>query len=439
MPGPTPLSEEQVAQCKADIISSYQNYKCLAPDSPVNLAEVFTNLTVGPPRNIPNEPLLKYNDLFVGANNGESGERVMVLGNSGAGKTAVCAKIVRDWMNGDGFDQFTMVLLVHQLIQNVTIGEIAKALLSDTNPVTVDQLNVYITENPDKVLIVCDGLDKFIDVIWQSHDWQLSEDNSQSSDSESIEDVSQASHDSESSEDDCLISSILLSDQPEDCSVLVTCNPSNLHVNLNGFFDRKYWVGGLRNENLSECIQNYFRDDKSQLANRLIQAIEESDVLTESLNLARFTWTPSFVRKLCLMWAEIDENERENVRCVQTFSWLFTKVCTFLKEHNVQSKTGNSVVAQNEHLMEFSQVCYEKLLDNPQNRTFKEQDFEDCQEGMNTALEIGLLTKENGVITWEKVGTKSQTNTNCPVSFTHKLFQDSLAGEYFASLYSNNI
>ena len=213
VPKPQPLSDEQVEQCQRDIISSYKKYKCLIPDSPVKIEDIFINLTKIRSADdrfrkfSDSERLESHNALLDIEVNGQSQKRVMVLGDSCAGRTALCAKIIQDWMNGNGFQQFTMVLLVPLLIPNVTIGEIAKARLSDTNQVTADQLYDYIKDNPDKVLIIVDSLEKSYKKILQEciSVW-------------SDEGIPQAQV------DHLEIIKILRSDLLQTCFVLVTCD-----------------------------------------------------------------------------------------------------------------------------------------------------------------------------------------------------------------------
>ena len=425
------LSEEHVAQCKTDLISSYKKHKCLADvhDSAINFEDIFTNLTVGPPRFVPNESLYRFTDLFSIDNSWGIQKRVMVVGESGAGKTALCAKIICAWMNGEAFQQFALVVLVPPAdAHEKTIGAVAKTYLSDSNPlnpVTADKLNEYSRENPDKVLIICDDFDHC--------NWQFNEDSPSSSESESRAKTSRS--------DDLNIINILSSDPLETCSVLVTCNPEKKNQ-TDLFFGKVYavvvWVGGFRKENIYEYIHNYFKNYE-QRANTcsLIQTIKENNVLEESLYLKCMSWTPTYVRLLCLMWEVMDIHKREKIK-IQTFSQFLKEIFHFLKEDFVEKKYENADDRRQlrerlrQDFVKINKIAYDLCDERDRNNTTSiEQHFESCQESMKTAIEIGILTEEKSHISWEKRGISIQTHKKCNISFTHQLFQDYMAGEVF--------
>ena len=371
------------------------------------------------------EHLRSYIDLLTVRENGKIQKRVMVEGKSGTGKTALCAKMVQDWINGiNGFQEFTMVLLVPLLIPTVTIGEIAKAHLSGANEVTVDQLNAYIKENPDKVLIIVDSLDGFDEKIFEEYDRQRNE---------NIPQV-----------DDLDIIKILRSDLLETCFVLVTSGLQKAYrIQRIPLFRSTYSfvrVEGLTDKNLPWYIQDYFKNDGSK-ASHLIRVIQENDVLAESMDLNYIykSWTPSYARELCLMW----EEEQEEIRRIQTFSLFFKKLFQFLKDRYVQKKSDDAVTREQlrvqiaQDFMKINKIAFEERLRN--KFTLTDERFERSPEILKTALEVGVLTKEKDCISWDQSGTSTpQPNMKSNILFTHDLFQDFMAGEHLAFLFATN-
>ena len=67
-----------------------------------------------------------------------------------------------------------------------------------------------------------------------------------------------------------------------------------------------------------------------------------------------------------------------------------------------------------------------------------EKQFERNPDCLETALEVGVLTIKKDCISWDQVGSPGQSNVRRCVIFTHQLFQDYMAGEYLASVYTES-
>ena len=130
-----PATKDQIRKCKEDFIHHYRThlYKIktdpLSFDSVQDFESLFTNLRV---IDTTDRRELGYEDLLslkTGDKQDRQARRLLVEGEAGAGKTTLCTKIAWDWLNGHGFKQFELVLIIplRDTENNRTVGEIARA------------------------------------------------------------------------------------------------------------------------------------------------------------------------------------------------------------------------------------------------------------------------------------------------------------------------
>ena len=165
-----PATRDQIRQCKEDFIHHYRTHLCKIKTDPLNFDSVqdfeslFTNLRVIDNRD-------EQRTWLRGSSLSEDRRRART-GKPGGywlkvklelGKTTLCAKIAWDWLNGNGFKQFELVLIIpiRDTENSNSVGEIAQAYFSDDNTTSPEQFEKYCYENPEKVFIVFDGLDEF--------------------------------------------------------------------------------------------------------------------------------------------------------------------------------------------------------------------------------------------------------------------------------------
>ena len=95
----------------------------------------------------------------------EDPDKVMASGGAGCGKT-VCftRKAPFDWANGDLWQQFALLFCLElrdkSLWQTKTLPELLKLAQLNLNVKEQEEVVEFITNHPDKVVIVCDGLDE---------------------------------------------------------------------------------------------------------------------------------------------------------------------------------------------------------------------------------------------------------------------------------------
>ncbi|XP_030833885.1 uncharacterized protein LOC105440494 isoform X3 [Strongylocentrotus purpuratus] len=474
MPGSQtrPLSTEQIKRCADDLKFMYRTTLCkirddpLDPDSIVPFTDMYTNLVLEEEYRKKRKRPLEYSDLFKLKVNGEFPKRIMVQGEAGAGKTTFCAKIAWDWINDSpAVPKFVWVLVVpFREAKQYTIGEIAKSYLSKDNPATACQITEYIRSNPTHVFIAFDGLDEFKGKVVQEGEagsksechqpksadqtkarseskmnkkkrQKLTQPESSSATLQPIVTSAVASG-SSSERGDIALTDILRSDELATCPVLVTSRPWRVTETRDNDILRKLYtfihVEGFSKNSVEVYIHKYFSEDVAK-ADQLIQLTKDNDIISK--NMAPY---PIYIAMLCLMWRELGDEKQEKLKSLQTFSQIFDEMFEFLKVHYAQkeitdldSQDFQAFRCQIEKLMEpVAKVAFTGLQEN--TLSFQEGDFEQCSDSIETACRVGVLSKENKLLS---IHDKSSPFLQSTFFFPHKLFQEYMAGVHLASLY----
>ena len=407
----------------------YRTYLCkiradpLNPKSDVDFEELFTTLSlyiVKEGKDPKTCKQLDFDDLLNIKVNEALPKRLILQGEAGSGKTTLCAKIAWDWITGRLFQEYEMVLVVPlREAEGLSIGEAAKAYLSDTNPVTASQLTAYIQANPNKVLIMLDGLDEF--------KGKVSDDTSQSH--ESVDLVP-----------------IIRSEQLTSCLVLVTSRPWKAE-GVKWHKDKKirmayYAIGvqGFSKENLAVYIRKFFKGHErgEEKSRTLIYFTEENDVIAD--NMAPY---PIYTAMLCLMWRDLDEQRCEAIRHMQTFSQVFCEMFVFLKEHyamkiseNLDDSLNVLLTEITSHLDVINKIAFNGLLRN--DLVFDEEDFDSCRKSLETALKVGVMSQEKNIALRKQRHDIRARRLQTKVVFPHKLFQEFMAGMHMATLFETD-
>ena len=387
---------------------------CKIKTDPLNFASVqdfeslFTNLRV---IDTSHQRELDYGDILalkIGEKQDRQARRLLAEGEAGAGKTTLCAKIAWDWLNGNGFKQFELVLIIplRDTENNRTVGEIAKAYFSDNNTTSPEQFDKYCYDHPETVLIVFDGLDEFKgDFLKQLED---------------------------------IIVKTLRSEHLLICTVLITTRPWRAaHVRGNNELRTSYRfirVEGFRKENIPVYIGKFFGRNKDA-ADSLIALMKENDVIAE--NMASY---PIYTAMLCILWRESSVGKREIIGRLQTFSQLFQEMVSFLIDHyfskDIKSFTRVQLDDFYSHLEDIGKTAFKGLQQN--QLSFPEQSFSHCKEAVETGCKVGVISREKRIAPKQERKKGKGTKLLTSVLFPHKMFQEYLAGMYLASLYDSS-
>ncbi|XP_078598496.1 NLR family CARD domain-containing protein 4-like [Branchiostoma floridae x Branchiostoma japonicum] len=186
--------------------------------------------------------------------------KVYLEGPAGIGKSVCCKKLAYDWATGK-LDRYTMVFLLQlRYIKGNIIDAIFDQILYDNINKSKEELQSYVCQYPDRVLLILDGLDEF------------------SSDVKSI-------------------SELLKSIQghiAQKCSVLVTSRPLNQAPDLE-HGDILCKIVGYTWEDSQNHVIKYFQDSPD-IARQLLTKLEESK------NIRYISLNPLNMMLICTIW-----------------------------------------------------------------------------------------------------------------------------------------
>ncbi len=193
----------------------------------------------------------KLDDLFLPNKDtkGEDPTKILFVGCPGIGKSKLCARLLRDWSKGDLLRDKSksfklMFLCQFRWFNTETTEKISlKQLLSDICPeVRMDnEVFQYMVDNPEKVLLVFDGLDEFKD-----HENCLEKEQAQVADSPT--DVMPFS---------ALYVKLVKGKQLPGATVVTTCRPNVVQSIAGLKFDRTVEIMGFTSEKVEEYVHKF--------------------------------------------------------------------------------------------------------------------------------------------------------------------------------------
>ncbi|XP_038045869.1 NACHT, LRR and PYD domains-containing protein 1 homolog [Patiria miniata] len=194
----------------------------------------------------------------------------------------------------------------------------------------------------------------------------------------------------------------------KECIVCIATRPSHLETLMSKSLVQNpctyIEVLGFTDEDVHEYVQK-FHDKDPDSGNALIQTIEKSNTLRD------FAKTPVLLLHMCLLW-------RESKQLPKTTSRLFTETIDhmFTRKHLSGYYASNTVIA-------IGKVALRGLTSANQRFSFQEDEFE--PKALELALKAGILTKQRVI-----KNVKPHTN----IQFMPKIVQEYCAAKYLQSL-----
>ena len=204
-----------------------------------------------------------------------------MLGCPGIGKSLLCKKISRDWAN-DEFPNFHLFYLIpfrwynNETLPNISLKELLCCLHPEGS--NDDELFQYALDNPEKVIIVFDGLDEF-----KHHSHCQDDDGPHKNNAMKQMPLS------------ALYVKLVKGELLPGATILTTSRPNVLHSIahlLADYIDRKVEIMGFTREKILQYVQGHFKHDKDR-ANRIWSHI------SSSLEFLSLCYIPVNARIIC--------------------------------------------------------------------------------------------------------------------------------------------
>ena len=196
----------------------------------------------------------KLEELLLPNKDTENPRKILVIGRPGIGKSLICSKLSRDWSKGDllcdsnksfkhlflfqfrwfNTETSTKITLERLFSCLVSEGSVGKVVLQD------------ILDNPEKVLLIFDGLDEF-----KHHESCLEDERAQGGNSPTDEMPFSA-----------LYVKLIRGKQLPGATVLTTCRPNEAQSFAGlKLFDRRVEIMGFTPEKVQEYVHKFFAPD----------------------------------------------------------------------------------------------------------------------------------------------------------------------------------
>ena len=267
----------------------------------------------------------KLDELFIPNKDTENPCKILVVGRPGIGKSLLCQKLSRDWSKTvllrDNDKHFQHLFLFQFRSFNTEPEKISlKQLLNSSNSgVSIDnEVFQYILDNPEKVLLVFDGLDEF------KHHERFAEVGQQAFENSAIKQMPFSA----------LYVKLMKGHQLCGATVLTTCRPNVVHSVLPHLkFDREVEIMGFTPQKVQEYVQKSVRD--AETANRIWCHI------SNNLELLSLCYIPvnSFI--ICSILEECIKLQEQNPRSTlpSTSTEVYEKALRlFLFKHHPECK-----------------------------------------------------------------------------------------------------
>ena len=301
---------------------------------------------------------------------------ILIEGSPGMGKTTLSLKIAYEWAMGRMPSKFPPVQLVFLIECRDMKGDILEAIHEQLLPLDEDslknKLRTFIKEQPEKILLVVDGLDEISEVASEHVIEQL------------------------------LTSQCLF----RKCYIVVTSRQEKGMI-VRHYFDALLEIKGYDESDIEQYITRYFQDNDPSLATRLIENLKtDNNIRTLAIN-------PLNTVLLCVVFEDYDG------KLPSTVTELYDNIVYCITKR-YREKCGLEV---EDKILETSKetlgrLAYKSVLEYA--LSFCESDLKgDCN--VNHCTKMGFLYKEY---------SKKKIKQDHTYWFLHKTFQEYLAAFY---------
>ena len=232
----------------------------------------------------------KVEELFLPNRDTRGPNKILVVGRPGIGKSLLCTKLSRDWSKGDllrDHEKSFQHLFLFQFrwfntetLEKLSLKQLLSRLYSE---VSIDnEVFQDILDNPEKVLLVFDGLDEF-----KYHESCLEEERAHAGNSATEQMPLSA-----------LYVKLVKGKQLCGATILTTCRPNVVQSVAHLKFDRKLEIMGFKPDKVKEYVQKFCADDPESM-NKIWNHI------SSNLELQSLCYIPVNTRIVCNLLAKL--------------------------------------------------------------------------------------------------------------------------------------
>ena len=291
--------------------------------------------------------LNNYEELFLPCEKAQNSPKVLIVGRPGMGKSFLCKKLLRDWSKKNTRDiqrfDFTFLLKFSRFNfetnKVLSLWDLLNRAECSGGDVGNDVIK-YLLENPERILLIFDGLDEF-------NDHESCAGNKE----EAFLD-----NPTEKMPVFALYMKLLLEKLLRGATILTTCNTSATQTVEWLCFDKTVEIMGFSNEQVLKYVDNYCKhEEDSTVAQRIKEHINTN------LHLLQVCYIPVICHIVCrLLRDAISAGNSESVDLGTRMTEVYQDVIrTFMFKHHPDYKKRPCQANQN--VSEPVEQCLEKL------------------------------------------------------------------------------
>ena len=294
--------------------------------SAVHIDKVYTQLSwlmdLKDPSGVTQKELEHYTDIFDGGRLHHTPKRILVHGRPGIGKTVFTQKATFDWSQHrfEGkLGRFDLVLLV-KLRDVCNLNDVpailsAANLLASDGPISTDNLYAYVLRHQEKVLLILDGYDEYV----------------------------------QSAERQSPVLKIWEKNQLRDCCVIITSRDMK-GERLKSSSDAQFEIDGFDRRRQEEFARRFLKGDQD--VKEFFQYLEQQDLK----DIAKI---PILLLMLLLVWKEKDCGGLPSSR-VMIYDQFIQTMFNHMSEK--QEKPAEKVDDHKQELCKVGELAFDALL-----------------------------------------------------------------------------